>query len=279
VSTLGVALFAAVSAHAQAPASAPGRHVEAALVAESDAVVPGRPLAVGIRLQMDAGWHTYWRNPGDSGLPTKARWTLPEGFAAGELQWPAPERFATGPLVSYGYAGEVLLPVEVRVPRSVPAKEARLAVRVEWLECQEACLPGRAELALTLPVRPGARPGEAAATFAEARRRLPAPPAGWTITAAAEPPGLALAVQPPAGEEVKGAYFYPHAPRVLEHARPQSLERVAARRYRLRLVRDPNGAPVDRLAGVLAVDTAKGRRALAVDAPLRAPAAARTSRN
>jgi len=81
----------ATRGHAQAPAV---RHVKASLVAETDAVRPGQPLTVGIRLEMEKGWHTYWRNPGDSGLPTRVRWTLPAGFSAGELRWPYPQRFA-----------------------------------------------------------------------------------------------------------------------------------------------------------------------------------------
>jgi DsbC/DsbD-like thiol-disulfide interchange protein len=255
----------------------PGRHVKATLVAETDAVAPGRTLVAGIRLQMDAGWHTYWRNPGDSGLPTRVRWTLPDGFVAGDLQWPAPERFAAGPIVSYGYSGEVLLPVAVRVPATLAGPQAHLTARVDWLECQEACLPGRAELTLALPVRAAPQPGAAAPSFVAARRSVPAPAPAWSITASADPPGLVLAWRAPAGEEAKDAYFYPLAPRVLEHAQPQALERGAARRYRLRLARDSNGEPVERLAGVLVVDTAKGRRALSVDVPVTTPA--RTTRN
>jgi thiol:disulfide interchange protein DsbD len=153
--------------------SPPGRHTKASLLSETDAVRPGQPLTVGIRLQMEDGWHTYWQNPGDSGLPTRVKWDLPAGFAAGEIQWPFPIRFRSGPLVNYGYEHEVLLPVEIRVPASVPAYPVRIAARVDWLECQEACLPGRAELSLSLPVRPAAPPGAHAAVFAKARRRLP----------------------------------------------------------------------------------------------------------
>jgi DsbC/DsbD-like thiol-disulfide interchange protein len=271
--------LATPASEAVTTSSPPARHVEATLLAASDAVVPGRPLAVAIRLRMAPGWHTYWRNPGDSGLPTRARWTLPEGFSAGELQWPVPERFPTGPIVSYGYAGEVVLPVEIRVPAALAGPEACLAVRVDWLECQEACIPGRSELTLTLPVRASASPGPDATLLAEARRRLPAAPGSWGIAASAEPAALVLVLRPPAGEDVKDAYFYPLAPRVLDHAQPQALEKEAARRYRLRLVRDPNGVPVERLAGVLVVWTARGPRALAVDAPVPVSPKARTSRN
>jgi hypothetical protein len=112
---LGVTLLLVTAgAGAEGGPATAGRHVRASLVAEADAAQPGRSLLVGFRLEMEPGWHTYWRNPGDSGLPTKVRWELPEGFSAGELQWPRPIRFATGPLVSYGYEHEVLHPVRRR---------------------------------------------------------------------------------------------------------------------------------------------------------------------
>ncbi len=133
----GIAAIVASSllaAAGTAQAAPRGRHVEVSLVAEADAVRPGQMLVAGLWLQMDAGWHTYWRNPGDAGLPTRANWDLPEGFAAGELQWPPPIRFNTGPLVSYGYEHEVLLPVEIQVPATLPSNEVRLSARVSWLE-------------------------------------------------------------------------------------------------------------------------------------------------
>jgi thiol:disulfide interchange protein DsbD len=274
-----VSALAAVLALVPAKDAVAAPHVAASLVAEADAVVPGRALALGVRLRMEAGWHTYWRNPGDAGLPTRARFTLPGGFTAGELQWPAPERFASGPIASYGYSGEVLLPVAVRVPATLAASEVRLAARVDWLECRDACLPGRAEVSLVLPVRSASRPGPAAAAFAEARRRLPAPHPGWNVSATREGSDLVLAVRPSGQEAPRAAYFFPLEPRVIDHAREQALERAAARRYRLRLARDPNGPPVERLRGVLAVETAAGRRALAVDVAVAAPTPARVSRN
>ena len=250
----------------------PARHVKASLLAEADAVVPGQPLTVGIRLEMDEGWHTYWRNPGDSGLPTRARWELPGGFAAGEIRWPYPMRFRTGPLVSYGYERDVLLPVEIHVPASVDGREVRIAARVDWLECQEACVPGRADLSLALPVRATKAAGPHAALFAEARRRLPAKDPGWRVTAQPAPPALRLLARAPRGTELREAWFYPAAPRVLDHAKPQPLVREGAN-HRLDLPLDPNGAAPERLAGVLVVETASGTLALDVDAPLaRGPA-------
>ncbi len=260
---------------AEAPAASA---VTASLVAEADAVVPGRPLVVGLRLEMAPGWHTYWRNPGDAGLPTRVRWTLPEGFVAGDLQWPAPERFADGPIVSYGYSGAVVLPVEVRVPPSLARAEVRLALRADWLECREACRPGRADLTLALPVRSAARPGPAAAAFAEARRLLPSARPGWGATATRQGGDILVGIRA-GNESPTSAYFFPLEARVVEHGREQAFERTSVRRGRLRLARDPNGPPVERLRGVLVVETARGRRAIAVDVPLPAGAPVRSTRS
>jgi len=275
VSALGVLLVPCLAAGA-AGADAPGRsHVRASLVAETDAVRPGRTLTLGIRLQMEKGWHTYWRNPGDSGLPTRVRWQLPPGFEAGEILWPYPVRFATGPLVSYGYEREVLLPIEVRVPASVPGREVRIAGRVDWLECLEVCVPGKAELSLSLPVRGEAAPAPHAALFAEARRRLPVKDPSWRFSASLAGPTVTLALRPPRPAELKSAWFYPAVPGLLDHASPQELKREGAS-HRLALARDPNGAGADHLAGVLVAETARGILALDVDTPL-APVPARAS--
>jgi thiol:disulfide interchange protein DsbD len=258
-----------VTIHAQ---SSPGRHTRASLLSETDAVRPGRPLTVGIRLQMEKGWHTYWRNPGDSGLPTRARWEIPAGFSAGEIQWPYPSRFSSGPLVNYGYENEVLLPVEIRVPASVAEPQVRIEARVDWLECQEACLPGRAQLSLTLPVRATNAPSPEAGLFADARRRLPRKDPAWGFSVSSAARSITLVVRPPRGTELREAYFYPASPRVLDHAQPQPLTREGAAN-RLALARDPNAAPLERLAGVLVAGTGAGPVAVSVDVPLvRGPA-------
>jgi DsbC/DsbD-like thiol-disulfide interchange protein len=266
VDLLTLALVAyAGSAHAQA-ASTP-RHTKASLVVETDEVQAGRPLTVGVRLQMEPGWHTYWRNPGDSGLPTRVKWTLPPGFEVGEIRWPYPIRFTTGPLVSYGYAHEVLLPVEIRVPAALREREVRLAARVDWLECQDACLPGRADVSLTLPVRANARPGPDAAAFSDARGRLPTADPTWRISAMPAGDALALSIRPPRRLALASAYFFAATARVLDYAKPQALERTKTG-YRLVLVRALKGAVADRLAGVLVVEAGGRTRAIVVDVKL-----------
>jgi DsbC/DsbD-like thiol-disulfide interchange protein len=240
-------------------------HVRATLVAEKDAVQPGQTLLVGFRLEMEPGWHTYWRNPGDAGLATKARWALPTGFTAGDLQWPRPRRFKTGPLVSYGYENEVLLPVAIQVPPAVASSEVQLAAQVSWLECHEECLPGKADLSLRLPVRGAAGPGSAAALFAAAGREMPRKAAGWRFSASVGPSAVELTVAPPRGTVVTEAYFYPATRRVLDYSQPQRLE-ASGRGYRLVMARDRNGlSSVPRLAGALEVTTSAGAETLEID--------------
>ena len=101
---------AAALVFAVASVAAPVRtaHVEAELVAAKTALVPGEPLTVALRLGVEKGWHTYWRNPGDSGLPTTLEWKLPNGVSAGPIEWPAPRLLPAGPLLNYGYVNEAL---------------------------------------------------------------------------------------------------------------------------------------------------------------------------
>lgn len=269
-----VAACGACHADAQPPS---GRHVRASLVAELDSVRPGEPLAVAFRLQMDPGWHTYWRNPGDAGLATKVIWELPEGLSAGELQWPRPMRFRTGPLVSYGYEHEVVHPVEIGVPAALKASEIRLVARLSWLECQEACLPGKANLELALPVRSTARATPEAPLFAAARRDIPREDPEWTFGADAGEGAIDLTVRPPRDTALSEAYFYPIPRRVLDYSKPQPLS-AAGGGYRLELSRDRNGAPAaPRLAGVLVARTSAGEKAVAVDVPVRTKAPARSA--
>jgi thiol:disulfide interchange protein DsbD len=268
---LGAALVLGTVGSAPVCAQTGARHVRASLVAETDAVEAGRALLVGVHLEMEDGWHTYWRNPGDSGLATKVRWELPEGFSAGELQWPRPMRFMTGPLVSYGYEHRVLHPVQIRVPDPVPGNEVSLTARLSWLECRDVCLPGKADLTLTLPVRETAKPGPAASLFAEAGREMPVEDREWTFAAVAGEGAFDLTVQPPPGASMSEAYFYPVPRRVLDYSKPQPLARDNGG-YRLELARDANGEPsVRRLVGILVATTPDGEKALEVDVPVSGP--------
>ncbi len=146
--------------------------VEASLAASATRVEAGTPFSIGVLLRMQRGWHVYWLNPGDAGLATSVRWTLPEGFTAGPLRWPVPLRFEQpGGAVGYGYADTVLLAATVTPPARVDG-DGPLPLRAEvgWLACEKLCIRGKKTLELALGGQPAAADP---ALFAEWARRLP----------------------------------------------------------------------------------------------------------
>lgn len=131
--------------------------VTPSLVADTTAVVPGRPFKVGLLLQTVPKWHTYWEYSGDAGFPTEIKWALPPGFEAGPIEWPLPERLLEpGDIEVYAYGEKVLLLTTVTVPADVKETSVTLKADVAWLVCEEICIPGKAQLELTLPVQPQA---------------------------------------------------------------------------------------------------------------------------
>ena len=120
-------VLAAIHAGAGHAAAVNTGHIEAELVADRVSVPPGGTIHVALRQKIQPGWHTYWRNPGDSGQPVTLDWSLPGGWRAGGLTWPTPERLKIGPLMDYGYTGEVLLPVALTAPTTAkPGQTATL---------------------------------------------------------------------------------------------------------------------------------------------------------
>ena len=179
LSIIVVALASGIIAQVRAGGSpAPPDLVKPRLVAEAQAIAPGAVLWVDLHLAMKAGWHTYWRNPGDAGLPTTIDWTLPSGFSAGEIRWPAPQHFVQGDAGSYGYTSVVDLLVPITAPKSVADRQQMtLTAEASWLVCKEICIPGSATLSVSLPATTASPPLDplVASLFATARRQLPVP--------------------------------------------------------------------------------------------------------
>ncbi|MEP7181460.1 MAG: thioredoxin family protein [Betaproteobacteria bacterium] len=262
-------LFAATAVAAPARTE----HVEAELVAAKTALVPGEPLTVALRLKLAHGWHTYWRNPGDSGLPTTLAWKLPPGVEAGPIQWPAPRALPAGPLVNYGYEGEVLHLVDIVPAKSLATGTAvTLNARADWLVCKETCIPEGVDLALTLPVAKVASADPRwGAPIDATRAALPRPLAGWQATAEGRGQTIALKLVPPAGAADPGAlYFFSHAESRIEPSPPQIQARDGAA-YVLTLPVSFNlTGEFGRVAGVITAANgfAGGLRAATIDAPL-----------
>ena len=214
-------------------------HVEAELVAERTAAEPGKPLRVGLRLKMDEHWHTYWRNPGDTGLPTTIQWQLPAGFQAGDIEWPAPQRIDVGPFANYGYEGEVVLPVLLTGPAGLaPGTSIPIKARAEWLVCREQCIPGGADLELELKSAAESGPDSRwAGLFAKAQSDLPRAAGDWQWSAYKTGGRFDLVWLPPAGSAAPSrVQFFPHAEGVIEPAARQALYRLPDGRLRLNLV-------------------------------------------
>ncbi len=129
-------------------------HTAVRLLADVQTVQPGSRFTVGVFMTMDPGWHTYWKNAGEAGLPTSIQWKLPEGITAGEIQWPLPEKhIEAGDILTYGYSNENMLLISMEASSSLkPASSITLKAEVSWLECERVCVPGSAEVQLKLPV-------------------------------------------------------------------------------------------------------------------------------
>ncbi|PJI44375.1 protein-disulfide reductase DsbD [Ferrovibrio sp.] len=202
--------------------------VDAALIAEPQSIRAGQPFWVGVRLRMAEHWHTYWRNPGDSGLATEISWALPEGFTAGPIVWPVPERIPVAHLVNYGYEGEILLLTQIMPPAVLPAGEMPLRADVNWLVCQKECIPGEATVDLALPGGSGEGDPANKAAFDTARQQV-AQPSPWPADMQMADASFVLTVAAPGpnGGRIREAVFLPHQEAMIEHAAPQPLQITA----------------------------------------------------
>jgi len=148
--------------------------VEVRLLAAHQVVQPGQTLLVAIEQRIAPHWHTYWRNPGDSGEAMAVEWTLPAGATAGPILWPTPHRMNVGPITNFGYSDQVTLLTELKLPSDLKeGSAARFAAHVSWLVCHEECIPQEATLSLALPVSGTAQVSPDAERLDGALRALP----------------------------------------------------------------------------------------------------------
>ncbi len=273
------------AATAQQPAPRdPSPHSDVALVSDVATVQPGQTVTVALRLTLDKGWHTYWTNPGDAGLPVKASWTLPAGMTVGALQLPTPHLTPQPPLMSYGYENEVFVLADVQVPaNAVIGSALQISGKADWLACADVCLPATGPLTLTLPV--SATPSTSTTTFAGAiattRAQLPKESKDWQVRGFSVDSGYIVMVVPAGSisHTLATPYFFSDSADVLEHALPQRVARAGDTLFlalpRAKFAKTPAAA----LHGVLAADvTAATQRSwqLATSVSTDMPAALRT---
>ena len=245
-------------------------HVSAVLSADLGAAVPGEGFRLGLGQTIDEGWHTYWRNPGDSGAATQLTWTLPEGVEAGPVQWPLPEAIPYFDLMNYGYEDEAFFVTDFMLASDWPAgKPVEIGLRADWLVCSDICIPESVDLALTLPTASGpprAHPINGHA-FDEAEATFPRASPFRASLAGADDETFLLAIDGlPPSSRVDDAYFFAGSPGIVRHAAEQVVS-VENGRLVLAIEREPAGEPGPSLAGPsLASPLLKGVLVLQEDA-------------
>jgi thiol:disulfide interchange protein len=246
--------------------------VQAKLLADVTAVVPGKPFTVGLLLHMVPNWHTYWKFPGDAGIPTEIKWNLPDGWKVGEIQWPIPLKLTEpGDIQIFGYHDEVLLLQEITPPASLTDSTVQLAAEASWLVCEKICIPGSANLKLDLPV--AAQNASAnQEIFSSYRRSLPQNwPAGEVARATWQREGgeLRLAVDSAALANYPAADFFPapDASVVVGHVKT---ERGAAGKITFRVPIETADKNVSAINGIVVFgqnENGAGRNAWSLNAP------------
>ena len=233
-----------------APALAQARGIEPRLVAEGPAP-PGGEVELALHMRTNPGWHGYWLNPGDAGLPMDVKWQLPKGFAAGPLRYPVPTRLIVAGIMNYVYERDYAVLVRLKVPSGA---RGTVPIRAEahWLACTDKiCVPEQGELSLDLAVGSGA-PNRA--QFDQWRRALPRPLAtvGHLATADGK---LQLAIPLPASVDVGKPYLFPITDNAVDYEAKQDFRRsgdwVVAELK-------PNGPSPRQFAGVLALGDGRG---------------------
>ena len=274
-----LAMFLCVSLAAGNSLAAPVKtpHVEAEIISRYAAAQPGQPIEAALRLKIIDHWHTYWRNPGDSGLPTKLTWSLPEGVAAGPIEWPYPKLLPLGPLMNFGYDGEVLHLVKLQTPANLKAGQTvTLKAKAEWLVCSDVCIPENADLEISLPVV-GSKPlpdSRWTKAFTDAHAALPGNLTGWTTKASLGKSMAVLELTPPTAEALtmKDLAFYPLREDIIANAGKQILSRTTDGLRLTIPLADPAILTLASFDGVLVSESGWGKvhagKAVAVSAPV-----------
>jgi thiol:disulfide interchange protein DsbD len=275
-------LLATSPSSLHAAESAKTEHVSARLLSDARSVEAGSTITVGVHKIIKPRWHTYWQNSGDAGTATSIAWTLPAGASAGEILWPAPKRILIGPVANYGYEGEVTLLTKITLPENLRAGD-NFPIRavVDWLVCEEICIPEQVTLELSLPVvAKGFTTGISLREIESARTKLPVENA-WPFTASVKNGKIELtaASSDISSSKIASVHFFASDWGVIKHAADQS---VQIRDGTIALTLDPYESKVPQtLRGVLVIDETSGNKttqqAYTVEAPLTGTLAAQSN--
>ena len=239
-------LLALLPTPAFADSSVQNENTRATLISNYDGVRAGESITLGLLLQPTSGWHTYWENPGDAGIPTTLTWTLPEGAKAGNIQWPTPTRIPEDTLAIYGYVGDVLLPVTITVPEHFSESYFPVQLKAEWLVCNNICVPESAELSLDIAISDAPAESTDYAMFLTAKGALAGAleaPLSFTVSKDTFDITLPAYIQDDAAVQ-----FFPREQNQILYARAQRLEG-----HVLHIPRSADAEALPELSGILTV--------------------------
>jgi len=252
-----MALSLAAAPHLWGAATEPVRqpNVEVELLTDANTIGAGESFWIGIRYEMEPGWHIYWKNYGDTGIPTEIEWILPEGFEAGELHWPTPGTYLMSGLMNYVYEDEVILMAEVQAPTTLkPGDEVAVGARTHWLVCEDICIPGEAELTLNLPVgEKSVRDNRVVEQFETQRKGWPRKSDLWTVRGEVVEDRVTLLIEangeglPP----LENLYFFSEST-AIDPSANQEVDTLEDGTYRMVLkLSSYHTEPVESLPGIL----------------------------
>jgi DsbC/DsbD-like thiol-disulfide interchange protein/cytochrome c biogenesis protein CcdA len=262
IALLAILILPWLPAQALESAAQKSPRARVTLVADHLAIAPGQAFQLGLRIRLAPRWHSYWRHAGDAGAPTEINLTLPEGSTAGPIAWPTPQAIPFGPLMSFGYYGEVVLPMQITPPAGLRAGDVfSISAQATWLVCDDVCIPEEGSFRLDLPVAAEAQANpDLAPLFAAAAAALPRP-SPWQASATIQGDALRLRLTGPGlgRESLKEASFIPGTGGLLDHAAPQRLSHGSDwLELTLKRAERPEAHP--KLEGVLLLTDQGGRR-------------------
>ena len=204
--------------------------VSAELISDHEAIAPNSEFWVGLKLNMKEGWYTYWRNPGDAGLPTSIDWDLPDGFQASEIYWPFPQDYSSEEIAAYGYKKNIILLTKITVPQNIDSNKIEIKAKANWLVCKEACLPGGTELKLNFNVEssPQINP-EQNEIITQTKTMLPFISSEWQIeTRKISKNEILLKITPPNwyDENLENIKFLPYTQTIYKHNKFLRIKKV-----------------------------------------------------
>jgi thiol:disulfide interchange protein len=267
--------FTLVPSGLAASNSADAPHLHVQLVIPAEQLNPGASSNAGLYFKLEPGWHVYWLNAGDSGEPPHIKWTLPAGITAGPMQFPAPQRLPLGPLMDFGYEGEVLFPLALSAAPGLAPGPVTLKAHVDWLVCREVCIPGKADLeaARVIAGSAGGADAQDQSIFDRLGNRLPAP-LPETDRAVFQPAAAGFRLGVTTGQHETQAAFFPEDQNILDNPAPQTVTATATGLI-LDLKKDANlTATPTQLKGVLELAGGRNYEITATAGTVAAPAPA-----